>query len=352
MNRWTIESLSPFIDPDYIAKGSNSISINNVAPIDMGKSSDLSFCSSEDYQGIMSILRSNSGIILCKKSIGGFVYSDIQKSGENCSDNKNPGACTNFDTKNNENKKQLLVFVDNPRLSFIRIAKIIKKTGETKRIRKNNISSHAAISESAIVGRDCYIGDFAVIGENCTIGSNTIIESRVTLQNCQIGDNCIIQSGTVIGQDGFSFERAPDTLKLESFPHYGKVIIKDNVEIFANCSIARGSITDTIIQSGSKIDALCHIAHNVCIGTNTELTAGTVIGGSTTVGNNCWLGLNCTLKNKIKVGDKVIVGSGSSVIYDVMDEDIVAGAPAKSIKNKVTADKDKLFLMAGQCSKV
>lgn len=93
---------------------------------------------------------------------------------------------------------------------------------------------------------------------------------------------------------------------------------------------------------------MCHVAHNVSIGKNTELTAGTIIGGSTTIGNNCWLGLNSTIKNKLKIGNKVIVGSGSSVIHDVDDEDIVAGVPAKSIKRKITANKEKLFLMAGQ----
>ena len=135
---------------------------------------------------------------------------------------------------------------------------------------------------------------------------------------------------------------------MKGFHIFGKVIIKDNVEIFANCSVARGSISDTIIEEGTKIDALCHIAHNVHIGKNTQITAGTVIGGSAQIGNNSWLGLNSTIKHKTKVGDNVIVGSGSSVIHDVEDRDIIAGAPAKSIKNKITISKDKLFLMGGQ----
>jgi UDP-3-O-[3-hydroxymyristoyl] glucosamine N-acyltransferase len=121
-------------------------------------------------------------------------------------------------------------------------------------------------------------------------------------------------------------------LELEKFPHHGKVVIENDVEIFANCSIARGSLSDTIIGQGTKIETSCHIAHNVTIGKDTELRAGTIVGGSTTIGNNCWLGLNSTIKNKIKIGDQVIVGSGSSVIYDIVDEDIVAGVPAKSIK--------------------
>jgi UDP-3-O-[3-hydroxymyristoyl] glucosamine N-acyltransferase len=242
----------------------------------------------------------------------------------------------------NHKEGQLLIFVDNPRLEFTRLAKRI-----THALPKIGISKSAVIADSAKIGRDCYIDDYVVIGDNCIIGNNTIIESKANLQNCKVGDNCSIQPNTTIGSDGFAFERTDDALELEKFPHYGKVVIENDVEIFANCSIARGSLSDTIIGQGTKIDALCHIAHNVTIGKNTELTAGTIVGGSTTIGNNCWLGLNSTIKNKIKIGDHVIVGSGSSVIYDIVDEDIVAGVPAKSIKKKVTANKEKLFLMAG-----
>jgi UDP-3-O-[3-hydroxymyristoyl] glucosamine N-acyltransferase len=100
------------------------------------------------------------------------------------------------------------------------------------------------------------------------------------------------------------------------------------------------------LGDGTKLDALVHIAHNVTIGRNCELTAGTVIGGSTTIGNSTWTGLNSTLKNGIRVGSHVIVASGASVIRDVPNGDIVAGVPARSIKHKVNTDE--LFLMAGQ----
>ncbi len=321
MVQWTVESLLQQItDSDYTIQGqkSNSKSIRNVSSLHTGTRDDISFCSSEEYKGMLSISQSNAGVILCKKSMEGLVYP-------------------------NHKEGQLLIFVDNPRLEFTRLAKRI-----THALPKVGISKSSVIADSAKIGRDCYIGEYVVIGDDCTIGNNTIIESKANLQNCKVGDNCSIQPNTTIGSDGFAFERADDTLELEKFPHYGKVVIENDVEIFANCSVARGSLSDTIIGQGTKIDAVCHIAHNVNIGKNTELTAGTIVGGSTTIGNNCWLGLNSTIKNKIKIGDQVIVGSGSSVIYDIVDEDIVAGVPARSIKKKVTANKEKLFLMAGQ----
>jgi UDP-3-O-[3-hydroxymyristoyl] glucosamine N-acyltransferase len=80
--------------------------------------------------------------------------------------------------------------------------------------------------------------------------------------------------------------------------------------IFANCSITRGSLSDTIIEQGTKVDALCHVAQNVHIGKNTQFTAGVIFGGSTTIGDNFWLGLNSTIKHKLNIGNNVIVGSG------------------------------------------
>lgn len=318
MVQWTVESLLKCIDSSYILEGQKSRSIKSISSLHNATNDDVSFCSSDEYKDILSISKSNAGVILCKRSMEGFVYP-----------------------KNKDG--QLLVFVDNPRLEFTKIAKRINPEPP-----KVGISPHSIVSDSAKIGRDCFIGDFVVIGDNCTIGDNTLVDSRVNLQNCTIGSSCLIQPNTTIGEDGFAFERDGDTLELEKFPHYGRVLIGNNVEIFANCSIARGSLSDTIIEQGTKIDALCHIAHNVNIGRNSELTAGAIIGGSTSIGNNCWIGLNSTIKNKIRIGDKVIVGSGSSVIYNIKDEDIVAGVPAKSIKKKVTANKDKLFLMAGQ----
>ncbi|HJY15292.1 MAG TPA: UDP-3-O-(3-hydroxymyristoyl)glucosamine N-acyltransferase, partial [Nitrososphaeraceae archaeon] len=242
-------------------------------------------------------------------------------------------------------KKRKLIFVENPRAAFIKTINKIYNSDN----KNGGISPTAIISPRADIGTNCYIGNNVVIGEDCKIGNGTVVSDRaVIVQKCIIGNNCLIEPGVTIGADGFAYERDKETLKLERFPHIGGVRIGDNVEICANSSIARGSISDTIIGDGTKLDALVHVAHNVIIGRNCELTAGTIIGGSTTVGDTSWMGLNCTLKNKIKIGNKVIVGAGACVIHDVPDEDIVAGVPAKSIKHKVISDK--LFLMAGQRS--
>jgi UDP-3-O-[3-hydroxymyristoyl] glucosamine N-acyltransferase len=310
---------------DYRPYGNSKKTFRNVATIQQGKEEDLCYCAFDGEDALSLISKSNAGIILCKESLEKAIAQNHQFS--------------------NLSKKQQLIFVENPRAAFIKTINKIYNIGN-----KNvGISPTAIISSKASIGTNCYIGNYAIIGEDCTIGGGTVISDRaVIVKKCIIGNNCLVEPGVTIGADGFAYERDKETLELERFPHIGGVKIGDNVEICANSSIARGSISDTVIGDGTKLDALVHVAHNVIIGRNCELTAGTIIGGSTTVGDTSWMGLNCTLKNKIKIGNKVIVGAGACVIHNVPDEDVVAGVPAKSIKHKVISDK--LFLMAGQRS--
>jgi UDP-3-O-[3-hydroxymyristoyl] glucosamine N-acyltransferase LpxD len=311
-----IESLLCNMGINYRLEGPERKKIKGVSSIKEALEDELSFCYYEGEKGVSFISKSNAGVIFCKKSMEGLVHP---KSG-----------------------KQAFFFLDNPRLVFVQITNKIYN----KRKMVVGISSHAVISKTAKIGSDCYIGDYAVVGDNCKIGNNTIIYDRVSLvQNCYIGNNCIVQPGVTMGADGFAFERHPAG-ELERFPHFRGVNIGNNVEICANTNIARGSLSDTIIGDGTKIDAMVQISHNVSIGTNSEVTSGTIIGGSTSIGNMCWTGLNSTLKDNIKIGNNALIAAGSVVIQDVQDEDIVAGVPAKSIKEKVSSDL--LFLMSGQ----
>jgi UDP-3-O-[3-hydroxymyristoyl] glucosamine N-acyltransferase len=314
---WDVRSVLSDLGIDFQSEG-GSIKVRGFASIDEATENDLAFCWYIGDKAVSYIAHSKAGVILCKKETQGQVYP---------------------------NDRQLLIFTDNPRLAFVRVIKEMR--GQEQLI---GVSPRAIISEKSSVGSRCYIGDYVVIGDNCSVGNNTIIYDRVSLvQNCIIGDNCIIQSGASLGSDGFAFERY-ETGELEKFPHKGYIKIGNNVEIYANCSIARGSLSDTKIEQGTKLDALVHIAHNVSVGKNCELTAGTIIGGSTIVGDTSWTGLNSTIKNGLKIGKNVIVASGASVIHDIPDGDIVAGVPARSIKHKVNTDE--LFLMAGQKKKM
>ena len=316
-SEYDIKSMLSNLNIDYEIEGDTGKKIKNISSIKNAKPDDLSFCYYEGDKAVDLIAKSKAGVILCKKSLLGLVHP-------------RQGA--------------QLIFLDKPRYVFVNLAN--KISVKQKLV---GISPSAVISKTARIGDRCYIGEYTVIGDNCEIGNDTIIYDKVTLvKDCSVGDRCVIHSGVTLGDDGFAFER--DENNLYRFPHFGRVLIGDDVEICANSHIAKGSLSDTVISDGTKIDALVHISHNVFVGKNCEITAGAVIGGSAEIGNSTWIGLNSTVKDQIKIGNNVIVASGASVIHDVSDHDIVAGVPAKSIKNKINEVSDKLFLMAGQNS--
>ncbi|MGA9169255.1 MAG: DapH/DapD/GlmU-related protein [Nitrososphaeraceae archaeon] len=309
------KSILDKLEINYISEGPER-QVKDVSSINEARESDLTMCYYEKEKGVSMISQSSAGIILCAKSMQGRVHP--------------------------KDARQQLFFLDNPRYAFVKIMNQMYNKKNTA-----GISARSVISETAKIGSGCYIGDYTVIGDDCIIGDNTMIGTRVSLQNCHSGNNSIIQSGVTIGEDGFSFERNADG-ELERFPHRRGVKIGDNVEVGANTNIARGSLCDTIIGNGTKIADMVHIGHNILIGKHCQIAAGTAIGGSTKIGDMCWTGLNSTLR-KVHVGNNVIVGCGAVVIRDVPDGDIVAGVPAKSIKDKATTNK--LFLMAGQTTK-
>ena len=148
----------------------------------------------------------------------------------------------------------------------------------------------------------------------------------------RIGKDSIICPTAKLGNDGFGFEPDEDG-ELIYFPHFMGVVIGDNVRIGSYTCIDRGNLKDTEIQDGVKIDNLVHIAHNVRIGKNTIVVAGSVICGSVEIGNNCFIGANCTIKEHIKIGNNVTIGMGSVVTKDIPDGSLAYGNPAK-IKEK------------------
>jgi UDP-3-O-[3-hydroxymyristoyl] glucosamine N-acyltransferase len=189
--------------------------------------------------------------------------------------------------------------------------------------RNNSIAPSAQIGDQVLIGSNCIIGERVSIGEGCRIYDNVVIHDNV-----QVGKNCLIQSGAVIGEEGFGFLTSKNGSR-ERVIHFGTVIIGDNVEIGANTCIARGVMEDTLIGNGSKIDNLCHIGHNVRIGSNAFVVAHTMIGGSSKIGDNCWIATS-TIRNGISIGDNALVGFGSVVVKNVEAGAVVYGNPAKN----------------------
>ena len=157
------------------------------------------------------------------------------------------------------------------------------------------------------------------------------------MRNTIIEDNVVIQDNCKIGQKGFGF--IPLKEKNFKFPHIGRVIIKNNVEIASGCTIDRGSVDDTIIGENTYIDNQVHIAHNVQIGSNCMIAGQVGFAGSSKLGNNVKIGGQAGISGHLKIGNNVKIGGGSGVVKDVNDNEIIMGYPAKPLKEFLKRNK-------------
>ena len=173
-----------------------------------------------------------------------------------------------------------------------------------------------------------------LIGKDVSLPSDVIIGNGVTIcGHVRIGNGCIIRSGAIIGHPGFSFgfteEGVPVPIK-----HDGGIIIGDNVLVGANNVISQGTLEPTVLSDHVKLDDLIHVAHNNYIGPRTIVASGANFAGSCHIGADVWIGSMAAIKNKVTVGDGALVGTGSVVIKDVPPGVVVAGNPARVLRER------------------
>ncbi len=218
--------------------------------------------------------------------------------------------------------------VDNPDGSLSELASPIKGV---------EISNNVLIGANVKIGINSSVGPNTIIEQNVILGENVVIGADVHIKNSVIGNNVVIQSGCKIGSKGFGF--IPDKKKNLKFPHIGKVVIEDNVEIANNCTIDRGSVDDTIIGENSYLDNQVHVAHNVKIGRNCMIAGQVGFAGSTVVGNNVSIGGQAGISGHLKIGDNVKIGGGSGVVKDIESNQVVMGYPAVTFKEFIKKSK-------------
>ena len=218
-----------------------------------------------------------------------------------------------------------LVGVADPRKAFIRVlARFFAPA------RPSGIDPRAVISPDARVHESAYIGPNAVIGR-CEVGAGSVVHANVVLYDgVRIGQRVTIHGGTVIGADGFGYERTEDGT-MEKCVHLGGVVIEDEVEIGSNTSIDRGSLGNTIIRHGAKIDNQVHIAHNADIGRDAVVIAMSMVGGSVRIGDRAWIAPSVAIMNGITIGSDSVCGLGAVVVKSVDDGATVLGNPAREI---------------------
>lgn len=227
---------------------------------------------------------------------------------------------------------------------FKRKTKVMEKMVEdSAKIGKNVVvAPNSYIGHDVIIGDNTFIYPNVTILEGVTIGDNVTIYPGATVREfCKIGNNVIIQPGAVIGSDGFGYVKVGGrNVKIEQI---GIVVIEDNVEIGANTAIDRGTIGNTIIKNGTKLDNLIHMAHNVVVGEQGFITAQVGIAGSTKVGKNVTIAGQAGLVGHINIGDNVTIAAKAGVTHNVNDGEILSGYPAinhgDDVRNKIALKK-------------
>ena len=237
-----------------------------------------------------------------------------------------------FVSSNHKSPKDInWIIVENPRSSFATLLKdyfVIQKP-------LGIVASSASIDESVVLNKELIrIGNNVVIEANCEIGTNVSIgHNTVILEGTKIGNNVSIGNNCTIGGVGFGYEMN-EKGEYVLIPHIGNVFLEDYVEIGNNVCIDRAVLGYTKLSPNVKVDNLVHIAHGVQIGKNSLVIAKAMVAGSVKIGENVWVAPMSAIMQKVTIGNDSLIGMSSTVLKDVAPSTIVAGSPAKKIRDK------------------
>ena len=217
-----------------------------------------------------------------------------------------------------------VVSCENPKLAFsLAVERFLPELPQVRwPAHGAQVHAGARVDESAVLGPGAVIGSGTSIGAETEVGPNTVIANATIGGRVRVGANCSI------GLPGFGYERDTHGHYIR-FPHVGRVVIEDDVEVGSNTCIDRGALGDTWIGAHSKIDNLVHIAHNVEIGRNAVIVAHAMIGGSVVIGDDVWCAPAALIRNQLRIEAGAVVGMGAVVVRAVGAGETVVGNPAR-----------------------
>jgi UDP-3-O-[3-hydroxymyristoyl] glucosamine N-acyltransferase len=220
-----------------------------------------------------------------------------------------------------------LLLVDNPFEAYCKIVQHFRPFEPAAKM----------ISESAVIGENTVIYPNSFIGNHVRMGSNCIIYPNVTIMDhCVIGNQVIIQAGTVIGGNSFYYNSKKDRETwYKKMPDCGRVILEDEVEIGAGCTIDRGVSHDTVIGKGTKIDNMVHVGHETVIGKNCLIAAQVGIAGVVTLEDGVILWGQVGVSKTLTIGPNAVIYAQSGVVKDTPGGHVYFGSPIEEAKEKM-----------------
>jgi UDP-3-O-[3-hydroxymyristoyl] glucosamine N-acyltransferase len=299
--------------------GDPAVSIAGVAPLDRASPTDLSFLGTAKYASAFATSR--AGVVLMSPELA-----------------ESPGQAPSR------------VVVDRPQEALLSLLPRFHRRAEAAagvhqtaiigrgaRLGRNvSLGPYAIVGAGVVLGDNVVVGAHSVIGEGVEIGDQSRLYPTVTVYSgSHIGRRVIVHSGARIGSDGFGYvQRDGQHLKI---PHVGRCIIEDDVEIGANSTIDRGSIDDTVVGAGTKIDNLVQIAHNVRIGKLCLIMAQVGIAGSVRVEDGAMLLGQVGVSGHHTVGAKSVLAAQAGVFGDIPAGETWSGYPARPHKEALRA---------------
>jgi UDP-3-O-[3-hydroxymyristoyl] glucosamine N-acyltransferase len=299
--------------------GDPSVAVTGVASLDRASPSDLSFLGAAKYAQLFA--SSRAGIVL--------IVPELAEA---------PG------------RTPARVVVDRPQEAllallprFHRIASVAPGIHPTAVIgTAARLGADVSIGPYAVIGDGAEIGNGTVIGPHCVLGAGVLIGENVHLvasvtvySGSRVGDRVTMHAGVRIGSDGFGYvQRGGQHVKI---PHVGRCLIEDDVEIGANTTIDRGSIDDTVIGAGTKIDNLVQIGHNVRVGKSCLIMGQAGIAGSVRIEDGCMILGQVGIAGHHTIGKGARVAAQAGVFGDIPAGETWSGYPARPHKEALRA---------------
>ena len=254
-----------------------------------------------------------------KVEAGDLVFVDHPKYYEKCINSAATFIIINKETDFPEGKS--LLITDNP---FEAYCKIVNHFNPFT-------PSSKAVSDTAVIGEGTFIYPGSFIGNNVRIGKDCIIYPNVTIMdNCILGNNVLVQPGTVIGSDAYYYNTKKDRPHwYKKMPSGGRVVIEDQVEIGAGCTIDRGVSHDTIIGSGTKFDNTIHIGHDTVIGKNCLIGAHVVVAGYVNIEDGVTIWGQTVINKTLTIGQNAVLLGRTGVSNNLEGNRTYWGAPAQ-----------------------
>ncbi len=238
------------------------------------------------------------------------------------------------------------IVCDDPYLYFAKVSALfnppaVAKPGVHRTAvveRGTRVPASASIGPGAYVGRGVKLGRGVVIGAGCylgdavEIGAASRLHAHVTVYpGCRLGQRALVHSGAVIGADGFGIALEQGIWR--KIPQTGTVVIGDDVEIGANTCIDRGTLDDTVVEDGVKLDNLIQVGHNVRIGAHTAIAGCTGIAGSTRIGKHCMIGGAANIVGHLDIADRVVIHAAAVVTKSIRKAGTYGGHPAEDSRS-------------------